>query len=790
MTELATAPSYAGRWSKLAPSLTPWVSSFLSDLGFEQMTPVQSATIPLFLSHKDVVVEAVTGSGKTLAFVLPALEMLLRRATKLKKDQIGVLILSPTRELAEQIHKVVQSFLDAQSTDENQADEVPAEDESTEMESDSEDDTLKRAAPRSSGLRKSVVRISGAQLVVGGSRTTPFDDYRTFKDSGPDILIGTPGRLEELLNKKGVRKSELEILVLDEADRLLDLGFSDNLHRILSLLPKQRRTGLFSATMTDALSELVRMGLRNPVRVVVKVETKNSKSTKTANAITVKADESRRTPASLQNMYHVSSPDKKLLQLLRILLLESSTSGMGRGARKFIVYFSTCAQVNYFYSILSANTLFRAYAISLYALHGKQTTSKRKSMFDAFTTSPLPSQHSLSDPVASTSAEGIADPDVVDGSASVLFCTDVAARGLDLPDVDVVIQYDPPVDPKVFSHRCGRTARAGRKGRAIVMLHSGREEDFVNYMLVKRYPLSPFPTLGYDLSPGEEQRDVAAAARLEASLRQQARTDRELYELQVRAFVSYVRAYSKHEMSYIFKLSDLDLAGVAHSFGIIRLPAMPELKARRTAGAFDYPEEDIDYATLPYRDKVKERARLARLTASKREAAVESPKDTPEGEASSSSEDDYPAFGEAPIKRRRKTTIPAASSRSEPSTAWSAQKDRKTAKEARREKRLRKKNVLKSIKQSHLDAAATTAATPNGDTNDNAEDEAEDWDEEYRKLKKDKREQTKRRQREGVLELDMRINPSDDDDDDSGDVSDGGTSMHKHDRDEEPFFVL
>lgn len=738
------------------------------------MTPVQAATIPLFLSHKDVVVEAVTGSGKTLAFVLPVLEMLLRRPSKLKKDQIGALIVSPTRELAEQIHKVIEGFLDAQafSNEKESDDRSNSQEELSDTYSDSDaSESTRRAARPAAASRKSTTHISGAQLVVGGSKTTPFDDYRHFKDSGPDILVGTPGRLEELLGKKGVLKSELEVLVLDEADRLLDLGFSENLHRILSLLPKQRRTGLFSATMTDALSELVRMGLRNPVRVVVKVEAKNGKPTR-LTATTGKTDESRRTPASLQNMYHVSSPDNKLLQLLRILLLESSASGMGGGARKIIVYFSTCAQVNYFYAVLSSNPLLRSYAISLYALHGKQTTSKRKSMFDAFTKSSLPMQASLRTPAASNSASacGIADPSAVDGSASVLFCTDVAARGLDLPDVDVVIQYDPPIDPKVFSHRCGRTARAGRKGRAIVMLHAGREEDFVNYMLVKRYPLSRYSGLSYGLHPTEDS-DVAAAARLEASIRQQARTDREIYELQVRAFVSYVRAYSKHEMSYIFKLADLDLAGIAHAFGIIRLPAMPELKTRRAAGTFEYPEEELDYAALPYKNKVKESARLARLqaTQSRSEQTVDR-KDADSEDSVSESDSHVVSSKRSEKKRLRK---PAADSTGQ-SSAWSVQKERKDAKEARRDKRARKKAVLKSIKQSELDAV--TRQNDNN-TDDDAE---EDWDEEYRELKKQKRDDTKRRQRDGALELDMRVNSDTDDDKD-------GTVMQK---DEEPFFVM
>ena len=341
--QLRTAPSYAGRWTKLSPPLNPFILSLLSDMGFNQMTPVQASTIPLFLSHKDVIVEAVTGSGKTLAFVIPVLEMLLRRTTKLKKDEVGALIVSPTRELAEQIHKVVGLFLDGQSQPEEEEDTAPVEEDEEEDTSDSDSDSEARKpakAQKKPAPPKKTNRINGAQLVVGGSKATPLDDYRIFRDSGPDILIGTPGRLEELLTRKGVKKSELDVLILDEADRLLDLGFAENLHRILSLLPKQRRTGLFSATMTDALTELVRMGLRNPVRVVVKVESKN----KSTSSKETGKDESRRTPASLQNLFQVSKPENKLAQLVRMLLFEAGESGMGGGAKKFIVYFSTCAR--------------------------------------------------------------------------------------------------------------------------------------------------------------------------------------------------------------------------------------------------------------------------------------------------------------------------------------------------------------------------------------------------------------------------------------------------------------
>lgn len=507
------------------------------------MTPVQSSVIPLFLSHKDVVAEAVTGSGKTLAFVIPIIEMLQRRDTPLKKHELGAVVVCPTRELAQQIASVFSLFLEKQPTD------------------------TKRAPLR------------GVKLCVGGTSVSPEDDFNEFREHGHDILVGTPGRMEELLRKPGIRTGELDVLVMDEADRLLDLGFAPAIRTIIGYLPKQRRTGLFSATMTEALSELVRVGLRNPVRVVVKVEFKNRGASKGKDI---------RMPATLQSFYHVSRPENKFAQLLRLLRYEAQGT---RGARKAIVYFATCAQVNYVFSLLQAldkGTLSTA-QLRFFSLHGKQTPKRRTATFSAF------AQSRMGD--AGTDATGDAD-----APTSVLLCTDVAARGLDLPDVDVVIQYDPPSDPKVFNHRSGRTARAGKSGRAIVMLHAGREEGYVEFLEIKQLPLQRYRYLvetDAALEQGVEpdSRDAAAQA-LENKLRACVRRDRALYELGMRAFVSWVKAYSKHEVSYIFRLTDLPLGAMACEFALLNLPRMPELRSWHNDGAlFQDDMPDVRMAT-------------------------------------------------------------------------------------------------------------------------------------------------------------------------------------------------
>lgn len=242
-----------GGWSSLPVALSPGVLRALQDLGFDRMTPVQSATIPLFMSNKDVAAEAVTGSGKTLAFVIPILEILLRREEKLKKMQVGAIIITPTRELAIQIDEVLTHFT--------------------------------KHFPKFSQI-----------LLIGGRN--PMEDVEKFKEHGGNIIVATPGRLEDLFRRKadGLDLAScvksLDVLVLDEADRLLDMGFESSLNAILAFLPKQRRTGLFSATQTQEVENLVRAGLRNPVRISVKEKG-------------VAATNTQKTPTRLENYYMV-----------------------------------------------------------------------------------------------------------------------------------------------------------------------------------------------------------------------------------------------------------------------------------------------------------------------------------------------------------------------------------------------------------------------------------------------------------------------------------------------------
>ncbi|GAA6002142.1 hypothetical protein JCM10207_003095 [Rhodosporidiobolus poonsookiae] len=698
---LAAAPSYAGPWSRLNPPLTPWISDVIRDSGFEQMTPVQASTIPLFMQHKDVVVEAVTGSGKTLAFVIPVLEKLLRRDRPLGKREIGAIVISPTRELAIQIHTVFQQFIDTQPQ--------PA---------DPSDPSTSSSPPP-----PSTPQLRPALLLIGGNSLQ--DDKKAFFETGADILVGTPGRLEEFLlgsssvalSKKGkgnaARKSSgvgvgdtksLEVLVMDEADRLLDLGFTPTLTRLLEHFPKQRRTGLFSATMSDALSQLVRVGMRNPVRVVVKVEAKAAG--KTAAGTTG----DRKIPALLQNGYVVCSPSERIAMLFRILKQEAfSEQEEGGGARKFIVYFSTCAGVDYFYKVLSAVPSLVDAGFSLHSLHGQQAPNRRSSTYTAFTSLPPT-------------------------TPGVLLCTDVAARGLDLPDVDVVVQVDPPVDPRVFGHRVGRTARAGRSGKAVVLLNKGREEGYVDFLSVRKIPLQKMTYGALEEGSTLEQE----SKKLLEESRQAILKDRDLHDRGLKAFVSSIRSYTKHEASFLFRLQDLDLVGLAQSFALLKLPKMPELKAKEKDVQERWADAEVDWDAYAYAEKAREKQRKKELAAYReKQEATASRKRSIADAAAANGETLDDGAGEngdgAPEAKRPK--------KADKNRAWSAKEDAEARKAARRAKRVAKTKAKHAAQAAERRDAVTGEGGDGESADEDGDDAAEDWKAELARARKERKEE-------------------------------------------------
>uniref|UniRef100_A0A8C1VEC3 ATP-dependent RNA helicase n=1 Tax=Cyprinus carpio TaxID=7962 RepID=A0A8C1VEC3_CYPCA len=422
-----------GKWEHLPVKLHDCILQTLRELKFTHMTPVQSACIPLFMSNKDVAAEAVTGSGKTLAFVIPALEIPLKREEKLRKMQVGALIITPTRELALQISEVMGWFL--------------------------------QGFPQFRQI-----------LLIGGSN--PIEDVEKFK---------TQGRKADGLDLATAVKS-LDVLVLDEADRLLDMGFEASLNTILGYLPKQRRTGLFSATQTQELEKLVRAGLRNPVRITVKE--------KGVAALSV-----QKTPPS--EHHHI------------------------------LCIHSTCACVEYFGKALEV--LIKN--VSIHCIHGKMK-HKRNKIFADF-------------------------------------------RAL----------------KSSFVHRCGRTARIGNQGNALVFLLP-MEESYVNFLSInQKCPLQTYP-------PVKDVVDILP------KLKAMALGDRAMFEKGMKAFVSCVQAYAKHECSLIFRIKDLDFAALARGFALLRLPKMPELRGKTFP---DFKQEAIDTDSIRFKDKNREKQRQKRL---------------------------------------------------------------------------------------------------------------------------------------------------------------------------------
>ncbi|KAG6000973.1 ATP-dependent rRNA helicase spb4 [Claviceps lovelessii] len=582
--EKVAAKKSARAWDTLRPALPQWIFDAVQSLGFSQMTPVQAATMPHFMGNKDVVVEAVTGSGKTIAFLLPIVQRILRLEEPTKKHHVAAIIVSPTRELAAQIHTVLMSLLAFHPPS---AEMIPYLTD--------EEKRPSTAAP-----------VIVPQLLVGGT-TTPAQDLQFFMRHSPNVLISSPGRLVELLSSPQVHcpQSSFEMLVLDEADRLLDLGFKQDLQGIIAQLPKQRRTGLFSASVSEAVSEIIRVGLRNPVKIEVRVKMKDGGIL-----------EDRKTPASLKMAYIVKPATQKLPALAQLLEKLPVTP------QRTIVFLSTCAAVDYFQHVLPG--LLPA-GFSLVPLHGKHPAKVREKNFARFLSSVSP---------------------------TVLLTTDLAARGLDIPQVDLVVQVDAPSDPKVFIHRSGRAGRAGRKGLAVLMLHPGREEDYVRFLEIRKTPITPLQKP--QISVSED-----AAAAVTEKMRKLAKSDRAIYDKAQKAFVSWVRSYAAHQATSIFRVADLDWTDLGHAWGLLRMPRMPELKTwkgDKTLGV-----ADMDWDTFAYRDKVREKARLEALEAERN--------------------------GEVEEKRK------ADKSRKRKNEAWSNRHGQEEQRVERREKRHKKKEA-------------------------------------------------------------------------------------------------
>ncbi|KAK7536034.1 P-loop containing nucleoside triphosphate hydrolase protein [Phyllosticta citribraziliensis] len=426
---------------------------------FTTLTDIQAKAIPLALKGADILGAAKTGSGKTLAFVIPVLENLYRSQCVGQDAGLGAMIISPTRELAIQIFEVLYNV----------------------------------------GKKG---HLFAAGLIIGGKSLSEERDALVRMN----IVVCTPGRiLQHLSQTVGFNVDNLQMLVLDEADRILDMGFQRDLDAIIDYLPTQRQTLLFSATQTKKVSDLARLSLQDPEYVAVHEAAESA------------------TPKSLQQNYVVCPLSEKLDTLWSFI--QSSKKS------KIIVFLSSGKQVRFVYESFRHMQP----GIPLLHLHGRQKQTARLDITSKFSAA----------------------------KNSCLFATDVAARGLDFPAVDWVVQVDCPEDTDTYIHRVGRTARYERKGRAVLFLDPSEEEGMLKRLEAKKVPIERI-----NIRQKKQQS-------IKNQLQNMCFKDPQLKYLGQKAFVSYVKSIHIMKDKEIFQLNKLPLEDYAGSLG---LPGAPRIK--------------------------------------------------------------------------------------------------------------------------------------------------------------------------------------------------------------------
>ncbi|VDD79419.1 unnamed protein product [Mesocestoides corti] len=427
------------------------IKKALNDMGLIEMTEIQWKCIPHLLECRDVMASAKTGSGKTLAFLVPVVDLILKLGLQ-SRNGTGAIIISPTRELSLQTYSVLKEL-----------------------------------------TANTQIRIG---LIMGGSnRQAEAQNLQ----KGVTILVATPGRLlDHLVNTENFLRHNLKVLVIDEADRLLDIGFELEMEQIIRLLPKDRQSVFLSATLNKKTHNLAKSALKANC-VMVGVE-----------------DQTEATVDTLEQGYIVCNPATKF-SLLYTFLKRNKT-------KKVMVFMSACMEVKFYYELLNFIDM------PVQAIHGRQKQAKRTSTFLNF----------------------------VKAQSAVLLCTDVGARGLDIPEVDWIVQYDPPDDPKDYIHRVGRTARAGKSGNALLILRP-HELGFLDVLRESKVRL-----VEYEVAASKVADVQSALEKLIASNYFLASSAQE-------AFKGIVRAYNSSKLR-CFNVNELDLAALAKTCGLEIIP--------------------------------------------------------------------------------------------------------------------------------------------------------------------------------------------------------------------------
>jgi len=419
--------------------------------GYEIATEIQAKSIPIALKGEDIIGSAKTGSGKSLAFLIPTVEYILNHP---KNEGIQALVITPTRELALQLYDLAKILMNDNGT--------------------------------------------SCVLVIGGGNRKK--EAEKLSSNEARIIICTPGRLiDHMVNTKKFDYNNIKILIIDEADKILKIGFEEELTEIIKLIPKNRQTLLFSATITPKVEDLITLSVKNYENIRIK--------------------SSDPTVSTLEQGYLKIDADKKFLFLFTFFKKNKNS--------KILVFFATCKEVEFYSSLLNYVD------VPVLSITGEYKQQKRSTTFMEF-----------------CSLE-----------QGILLCTDVAQRGLDIPDVDWVIQYDPPHDPEEYLHRVGRTARGANKvGKALLMIMPN-EINFIRMLQLYKIKLDEFQFPEKKLAKVQEQLEKLVNKK-----------DKFLLNLATDAYRAYIHSYHANTDKDTFDLEKLDLLKVCKSFGLISPP--------------------------------------------------------------------------------------------------------------------------------------------------------------------------------------------------------------------------
>ena len=419
--------------------------------GYEIATEIQAKSIPIALKGEDIIGSAKTGSGKSLAFLIPTVEYILNHP---KNEGIQALVITPTRELALQLYDLAKILMNDNGT--------------------------------------------SCVLAIGGGNRKK--EAEKLSSNEARIIICTPGRLiDHMVNTKKFDYNNIKILIIDEADKILKIGFEEELTEIIKLIPKNRQTLLFSATITPKVEDLITLSVKNYENIRIK--------------------SSDPTVSTLEQGYLKIDADKKFLFLFTFFKKNKNS--------KILVFFATCKEVEFYSSLLNYVD------VPVLSITGEYKQQKRSTTFMEF-----------------CSLE-----------QGILLCTDVAQRGLDIPDVDWVIQYDPPHDPEEYLHRVGRTARGANKvGKALLMIMPN-EINFIRMLQLYKIKLDEFQFPEKKLAKVQEQLEKLVNKK-----------DKFLLNLATEAYRAYIHSYNAQTDKDSFDLEKLDLLKVCKSFGLISPP--------------------------------------------------------------------------------------------------------------------------------------------------------------------------------------------------------------------------